>query len=172
MLILILFQRATIDSIFLYLDIVINMSTIDIILDQFIGWPHSYYTLSLSLFAVSCYAAASTLDSMQEEIKKFHLIEMSPLLAMNRLKKWKRCHASVCDTVDAINHCFGSTLFLAIIYTLIRFITLFVAEFAEGFDLTVSLNRIANFSGFIQFVYWLVLVCAPVDHLRTKVKCL
>ena len=94
---------------------------------------------------------------------------MSAPLALKRLKKWKQCHALICDSVDAIADCFGPTLLFTVTYVLLRFILLFVAEFSDGFSLTADLSRVANFSGFVQFLFWFVLCCVPVHHLRSKV---
>lgn len=161
-------QRFSIDILFLF-DTIATYSILDLVLDQFIGWPHSLYYCSLYLFALSCFTAASSLNSIQQEIKKFHFLKMSPALAKNRLIKWKQCHALIFHSVDAIAECFGPTLLFAVTYVLLRFVLLFVAEFSEGFSMTADLSRVANFSGFVQFLFWFVLCCAPVHHLKSKV---
>lgn len=65
--------------------------------DFVIGWMEMFLTFSLILFAACCYAVAciASLDLIQREINRFYLIKMPPFLALNRLKKWKRCHALI-----------------------------------------------------------------------------
>ena len=115
-----------IDGISLYADISNQLTVLYTVVDFLAGWTQMFIQLSLILFAVSCYAAAVTLDSIQREINRFDLVKMTPLLALNRLKKWKRCHALVSEIFDSIEDCFSPTLFLSVIFLLIRFIDQFI----------------------------------------------
>ena len=130
----------------------------------------SFITLSLVLFAICCYATAASFDLIKQEISRLNLIKMSPPVALNRLRKLKRCHALVCDTVDEIDDCFGPTLLLSISYFLIRFINSFVRQFSDCFFPGFDLQTAISLTTFIELFYWLSLICVPVNHLRFKVK--
>lgn len=49
--------------------------------------------------------------------------------ALHQLRKWKKSHVLISDTIDAIGDCFGQTLFLSILLLLTRLIALFLYEF-------------------------------------------
>ena len=55
-------QRLEIDGISLYADISNQLTVLYTVVDFLAGWTQMFIQLSLILFAVSCYAAAVTLD--------------------------------------------------------------------------------------------------------------
>ena len=165
--ILITFKRLQIDGLFLYNDILYQNSVVDTVMNFFVGLVETFFTFSLILFATCCYAAASTLHSIQREINRFDLIKMSPLCALNRLRKWRRCHQLVSDIVDTIGDCFAPTLFLSVNILLIRLIHELV--FADCFCLIFHYVAVINYTFFVQSVYILSLICFSVDHLQVKV---
>ena len=162
-------QRLEIDTIFLVQEIDDGETVIDIVLDYLLGWVNFYPILSLVLFAVCCFASASSLNSIQQEMNRMSSIKMSPSLALNYLRKWKRCHAMVRSTVTAIDYCFGPSLFLSVPLILIKFINLFVKEFSECLCFKLDILSIAHYSAFVEFLLALSLVCFPIDYLRFKV---
>ena len=142
-----------------------------IIWNFFCGVPQFYVMMSVVLFAVCCYAAASSLNSIEEEIIRFHRIEMmSPLFASHCLRKWKRSHALICCTIDAIDDCFSPTLFLSVTFIFLKLIDGFVDQFMDCFCIAFDIITFTNFNYFSQFIFWLALVCVPVNNLRFKVN--
>ena len=93
---------------------------------------------------------------------------MSPLLTLNRLKKWRRCHALIADAVDAIGDCFAPTFFLSVSLIIIVSIETFVK--ADCLCFTVDIRTVANYFFFSQFIFDFSLICGPVDQLQFKVK--
>ena len=145
-------------------------SDFDIFIDFIYGLPHLYVSLSFILFAVSCYATAVSLHSIQQDIHRYQSIKLSTLMAKNLLSKWKRCHGLIHEAMKATEHCFGPTLFISITYVLIRFIDLVLRILPNGFSLELSNRTARQFSIFAQLIGWLALSCVPIDHLRFKVN--
>ena len=165
----VLLQRLEIDFLCLYLDISNQYPVLESIVGFFLGWTQMFIQLSLILFAVCCYAAASSLDLIQREIDRFDLVKMSPLLALNQLKKWKRCHALVSEIFDEIDDCFSPSIFLSVIHLLVRLIDHFV--FKDCLCLSfATIDDAEDSSVFSQYIFMLSLICFPVDHLRFKVS--
>ena len=142
-------QRLEIECVVLYRDIIFPTATSHVILEFFSAWHQIYFTLSLVLFAICCYAAAASLDSIQQEIIRFDLLQIkSPLVVSYRLEKWRRCHILICDMVDTIDDCFSPTLFLSVFYALIRIIDLLVNQFITVFFSTRD-RRVCGYNLFI-----------------------
>jgi len=132
-----------------------------------------YLNLSLVLFGVCCYAAASSLNSIEEEMIRFHRIKMmSPLFASHCLRKWKRSHALICDTIDAIDDCFGPTLFLSVTYILIQLIDGFFIQFPNCFCFSFEFVSFEIIYAVVEPILLVSLVCvsASAKHLRSKVQ--
>jgi len=130
-----------------------------------------YLNLSLVLFGVCCYAAASSLNSIEEEMIRFHRIKiMSPLFASHCLRKWKRSHALICDTIDAIDDCFGPTLFLSVTCILIQLIDGFFHQFMDCFCFSFDIVTVGNIYALVELILLVSLVCFSAKHLRCKVQ--
>ena len=125
----------------------------------------AYVDWSLVLFAVCCYAAASSLNSIEEKIIRFN--SDSTLLNFHCLQKWKRSHAHICSAIDAIGDCFGLiTLLLFITHILIVFIDWFIIPFLNCFCPAFDVWTVLNFCQFVL----LSLVDVSVNHLQFKVQ--
>ena len=160
---------------YLYADISDGLPIFAIIWNFILGFPQLFVSLNLILFAVCCYGAASSLNAIEEEIIQFHRIKMmSSLFTLHRLRKWKLSHALVCDTIDEIDDCFGPTLFLSVPFILIRFMDSIFPQSMDCFCIglwSVSvLNFLTKLCYFVQYIFWLSLVCFPVNHLRFSVQ--
>ena len=142
----------------------------EILWHSFLSLPLMYLDFSLVLFAACCYAAASSLNSIQEEIRRLHAIKiMSPLFAWHCLRKWKRSHALVCDTVIAIGDCFGPILVLSVSFIFIRLIFLFVKEFKFMIVSDFPVELALSWLNVAHLISLFSIPCILVDHLRFKV---
>jgi len=160
---------------FLYADIYDGLPIFAIIWNFILGFPQLFVSLNLILFAVCCYAAASSLNAIEEEIIRFHRIKMmSPRFASHCLRKWKLNHALVCDAINEIDDCFGPALFLSVPFILIQFMDSIFPQSMDCFCIGLWSDSVLNFLTklcyFVQYIFWLSLVCFPVNHLRFKVQ--
>ena len=127
--------------------------------------PQIYHTTVLVLFSLTSYATASVFNKIHKEI------ESSPIrvscVNFDCLIKWKHFHLLTCDTVDAINNCFGWSLCLSTPF-------LFIAIINEAFYIfgeRVEMN-LYEISFLLTYAIQISLICIPPYELhRQVIKC-
>lgn len=122
-----------------------------------------YPTSAIIVFAVHCYASSLALQLIQEQIQRCEIDELTNgrdlcLFVLNLRRKF----VAVCDSVDAINHCFGWMLLLSTVF-------IFVAVINSSFylfTLEISPSDIA----FLSFsLIHATNMCFAADLIRCKV---
>lgn len=116
---------------------------------------------AIVLFAVTSYASAAIFNSIDKEIEASEdviYVNYSPL------NIWKRRHLLACDTVDAINDCFGWIIFFFIPFLYLSFIS----ETFNILNLRIKITP-SEVSFVLSSVIQLSLICFPSHELQVKV---
>lgn len=121
-----------------------------------------YPMTALVLFAVITYTAACIVNSIDQQMEAS---EDVVYVNCNPLEIWKRRHLLGCEAVEAINNCFGWTLFLSTSFLIISFLS--ETFYILNLQIQVTLLEI---SYVLTYVIQLALICCPSHDLQIKVK--
>ena len=130
---------------------------------SFTGTASQIYPMSaIVLFAVITYAAASIINSIDQQMEASDELTY---VNCNPLGIWKLRHLLFCNAVEAINNCFGWTLFLSTCFLIISFLS--ETFYILNLEIQTTLLEISYAS---TYVIQLALISCPSHELQVKVK--
>lgn len=126
-----------------------------------------YPITAIVLCNITCYISAEIFDSIHNELNsvcKSTNTETVQTINYFQLKMLTRRYLLGCDTVDAINDCFGWTLLSSSCF-------IFVALINQSFNVFAVNERITPvaISFLVSNVITLILVCFPANRIQSKV---
>lgn len=121
-----------------------------------------YPMSALVLFAVTTFTAVSTIKSIDQKMEES---EGVTFINYNPFEIWKHCHLLFCNAVEAINNCFGWTLFLSTSFLIISFLS----ETFYILNLEIQIT-VLEMSYVLTYVIQLALISCPSHELEIKVN--
>jgi len=126
-----------------------------------------YPITAIVLCNIICYVSAEIFDSIHNELNSVNEsinTKTVQTIHHSRLKMLARRYLLGCDTVDAINCCFGWTLLSSSCF-------IFVALINQSFNVFAVIEQITLVAvSFLLFnVITLILVCFPAHRIQSKV---
>ena len=132
---------------------------------------HIYVTATLLLFCTVTYTCASIVNSICKRASDFNDERVKLFIPTSCNQLCKRWHQLSCQSVAAIDFCFGWTLLFSLCFVFVGFINSTFWMFKNGFYLRFSETSkiVADLTFIIYIVVLLTIICFPVDHLRSQV---
>ena len=126
-----------------------------------------YPITAIVLCNIICYVSAEIFDSIHNELNSLNESTNTKTVQTihhSRLKMLERRYLLGCDTVDAINDCFGWTLLSSSSF-------IFVALINQSFNVFAVIEQITlvAVSFLLSNVITLILVCFPAHRIQSKV---
>ena len=132
---------------------------------------HIYVTATLLLFCTVTYTCASIVNSICKRASDFNDERVKLFIPTSCNQLCKRWHQLSCQSVAAIDFCFGWTLLFSLCFVFVGFINSTFWMFNSNLYLKFSETSkiVVDLIFFFYTIILLTIICFPVDHLRSQV---
>jgi len=128
-----------------------------------------YILTPLPLFCAITYACAGIFELNIQQLKLSYSREGDMQPPYSQIQ-WKTIHQWGCETVSAINSCFGLVLLLLSCFFFITFINMTFFIYQNNLNEFTSFGTWLDSSFIACYIMQLSFMCFPIDYLRAKVK--